>query len=215
MLFTAIARTGILAAIVVLGGGGVVDRHVVLQKQDDAADAARLAELLAIGPGSVVADVGAGSGPLVPFMSTRVGAAGRVYATDVSPDRLAELRGLVSKESLTNVTVREGAAAHTNLPDGCCDALFMRLVYHHFGDPPAMNASLWRSLKPGGRLAVVEFAPQTGESAPPGQRNEGDRHGVMPATVINELKAAGFVDVQEATWSPPGFAVVARRPDRR
>jgi ubiquinone/menaquinone biosynthesis C-methylase UbiE len=49
--------------------------------------------------------------------------------------------------------VVEGGLAQTNLPDECCDAVFMRHVYHHFGDPPAMNASLFRSLKPGGRLA--------------------------------------------------------------
>ena len=74
----AIARAGILAAVVVLGG--FIASHAAFQKQDDAADAARLGELLAMGAGSTVADVGGGSGALVRLMSTRVGATGLLYA---------------------------------------------------------------------------------------------------------------------------------------
>jgi predicted methyltransferase len=70
-----------------------------------------------------------------------------------------------------------------------------------------MNASLLRSLKPGGRLAVLDFTPATKVSASPGKRGEGDSHGVMPATVIEELKAAGFIDVREIPWSDPTVAV--------
>ncbi|HYN05758.1 MAG TPA: methyltransferase domain-containing protein [Vicinamibacterales bacterium] len=184
-----------------------------LQKQDDAADAARLIEMLDIRPGSTVADVGAGPGPLVPLMSRHVGPSGRLYATDINADRLGELRKLATSESLPNVTVLEGAAARTNLPDGCCEAIFMRHVYHHFADPNEMNASLLRSLKPGGRLAVLDFAPTAGKSSPPGSRNEGDAHGVMAVTVIEELKAVGFVDVREVSWPSRSVAVMARRPD--
>ena len=182
------------------------------QKQDDAADAQRLIEVLELRPGSTVADVGAGSGPLTVLMARHVGPSGRVYATDINADRLAELRKAAASASLSNVTVLEGRETETNLPDACCDAIFMRLVYHHFGDPPAMNASLMRSLKPGGRIAVVDFAPKRGDSAPPGKRADGDAHGVTPATVIEELKAAGFVDVGEQKWTPPGFLVIGRRP---
>ena len=59
-----------------------------------------------------------------------------------------------------------------------------------------MNASLLRSLKPGGRLAVLDFRPTSGVTAAPGKRADGDSHGVMPATLIAELTAAGFTDVQ-------------------
>lgn len=190
-----------------------VAASVAAQKQEDAADAARLIELLAIVPGATVADVGAGSGALVPAISRRLGEKGRLYATDVNRERLEELRQLVADRSLTNVGVVEGAAAATNLPDACCDAIFMRLVYHHFGDPPAMNASLLRSLKPGGRMAVVDFVPKNQKSAPAGSRSSGDSHGVTAATVIEELKAAGFVDVREVPFPAPSFAVFARRPD--
>ena len=187
---------------------------VAYQEARDAADAAKLIEVLEIRAGATVADIGAGGGALVPPTSRQLGPSGRLYATDVNADRLAEIRKLLASQALQNVTVLQGADAQTNLPDACCDAIFMRLVYHHFGDPPAMNASLLRSLKPGGRIAILDFAPKTKASAPPGKRGEGDSHGVMPATVIEELKAAGFVDVRELTWSEPTVAVIGRRPDK-
>jgi ubiquinone/menaquinone biosynthesis C-methylase UbiE len=181
----------------------------------DADDAAKLVEVLKIRPGSTVADVGAGGGALETALSRAVGADGRLYATDTSADRLADIRKVIASASLTNVTVLQGAAADTNLPAACCDAIFMRLVYHHFGDPPAMNASLLRSLKPGGRLAVLEFRPDSGVSAAPGKRGDGKSHGVMPATVVDELAAAGFANVQEVPWpSSPTFAVTAERPEK-
>ena len=122
---------------------------------------------------------------------------------------------MIASASLSNVTVLQSAAAETNLPAACCDALFMRLVYHHFGDPPAMNASLLRSLKPGGHVVVLEFRPTSGVTAAPGKRAEGNSHGVMPATVIEELTAAGFADVHEVPWpSAPTFAVIAQRADK-
>lgn len=132
------------------------------QQQDDAADARRLIEVLGLSTGSFVADVGAGSGVLTVPLARHVGPTGRVYSTDINPDRLEEIRNAVRAASLENVVVVEGAPAETNLPDECCDAVFMRNVYHHFDDPAAMNASLYWSLKPGGLLAIVDFPPRTG-----------------------------------------------------
>ena len=186
--------------------------QAVPDKRDDV-DAAKLVELLSLRPGSTVADIGAGGGALEPAISRAIGEKGRLYATDVSADRVADLRKLVASASLSNVTVLQGAEAETKLPAACCEAIFMRLVYHHFGDPTAMNKSLLQSLKPGGRLVVLEFRPNTGVTAPAGKRAGGDSHGAMPATIIEELTAAGFVDVREVPWpSAPTFAIVAQRP---
>jgi protein-L-isoaspartate O-methyltransferase len=180
------------------------------QARRDAADVARLVEALEIRAGSVVADIGAGSGELSVLLSPIVGPSGRVFATDVNKDRVAEIKAAVAKAELANVTVLDGDANRTNLSDGCCDAIFMRLVYHHFGDPSRMNQSLWQGLKPGGRLAIVDFPPTSKQSAPAGKRNEGDFHGVTPGTVLEELKAAGFDNPREEPWSsPPGFLILA------
>ncbi len=72
----------------------------------------------------------------------------------------------VKKEGLNNVTVIEGAAAATNLPDACCDAVFLRHVYHHITEIDAFNKSLLASLKPGGRLAIIDFVPDKGSQLP-------------------------------------------------
>lgn len=182
------------------------------QAPDDAADAARLIEVLGLREGSVVADVGTGSGQLTVRIAPQVGGTGTVYSTDVNPERLRELREAIKKVEQQNVRVVEGASARTNLSERCCDAIFMRDVYHHFEDPPAMNASLRESLRPGARLAIVDFAPDAGVSVPPGRRDSGRNHGVTPETVMNELRAAGFIDVQQLPWSSPGyFLVVGRR----
>jgi ubiquinone/menaquinone biosynthesis C-methylase UbiE len=100
-------------------------------------------------------------------MSRQVGSSGRVYATDISADRIADLKKLVASESLQNVTVVEGGAAQTNLPDACCDAIFMRLVYHHFGDPAAMNASLLRIAQTWWPARGSRLQPASKVSAPP------------------------------------------------
>ena len=142
-----------------------------------------------------------------------LGTSGRVYATDVNPQRLVELKALRYGPSSAPVTVIEGGSTRTNLPEGCCDAVFMRNVYHHVGDPPAMNASMLRALKPGGRLAVADFAPSSGPSAPPGRRDTEASHGVTSETLISELKAAGFADVRQEPWPSGGlFVVVGRKP---
>jgi predicted methyltransferase len=182
------------------------------QAPDDDADAKRLIEVLELHDGSVVADIGAGSGPLTIRIARNVGPTGKVYSTDLNEDRLREIREAAAKAQLQNVVVMEGGADRTNLPEQCCDAIFMRSVYHHFGHPPVMNASLLASLKPGGRLAVVDFRPDSGVSAPPGRRANGKDHGVTVETVLEELKAAGFIDVQQTTWSPGPFLVTGRRP---
>jgi predicted methyltransferase len=52
----------------------------------------------------------------------------------------------------------------TNLPEGCCDSIVMRLVYHHLTKPAEIDASLFRSLKPGGLLAVIDEEPPPGSS---------------------------------------------------
>ena len=183
------------------------------QPPDDNADAKRLIEVLDLHEGSVVADIGAGSGELTILIAAHVGQTGKVYSTDLNKTRLREIRQAAAKAKLQNVAAMEGAADQTNLPAESCDAIFMRNVYHHFAHPPVMNASLLASLKPGGRLAVVDFAPDSGVSAGPGRRANRKDHGVTAETVLEEVKAAGFVDVQQSPWSSPAFLVTGRRPE--
>jgi ubiquinone/menaquinone biosynthesis C-methylase UbiE len=176
-----------------------------------AADAARLVEALNIRAGSVVAELGAGDGALTVAIARTVGEQGRVYSTELSKASLAKIQAAAAE--LKNVTVVEGTAARTNLPDQCCDAIFMRDVYHHFSQPQAMNASALASLKPGGALGVLDFGPPPGtESSDPAARGIDGQHGITPATLERELKAAGFELVSTTTFGFRGFLIVARRP---
>jgi ubiquinone/menaquinone biosynthesis C-methylase UbiE len=180
--------------------------------QSDSADHAWLAEALRIGPGSVVADVGAGPEALLTIpMAGTVGPSGKVYATDIG-DTVEKLRGRMRKADLQNVEIIEGGPSSTNLPAECCDAIFIRNVYHHFADPAAMNASLSQSLKPGGRLAIIDFRPRGREASSPEDRDQGDQHGVGRETVAKELVQAGFELITSEDRSNTWFVVVVAKP---
>ena len=179
---------------------------------ENAADVERLVRALDIRSGSVVGEIGAGSGELTIAMAKTVGHTGKVFSNEINKDRARGIEQAVAKAGLTQqVTVVEGHATQTNFPAQCCDAIFMRNVYHHFGDPPLMNASLRESLKPGGRLAIIDFSPPFGAEAVPGRRGEDGHHGITAPTLEAELKAAGFAILSASTADRAVF-VVARRP---
>lgn len=182
--------------------------------QDEfAVDADRLTKALELTAGRSIGDIGAGSGELTIALARVVGPTGRLYATELESGRLRAIRRAAESAGVKNVTVLEAHPTRTNLPDRCCDALVLRNVYHHIKDPVLMNKSLYQSLKPGGRLAIIDFAPDSAESAEPARRSDGEQHGVTPATVVRELRQAGFelVAVEDGIRLA-GFMVVMRRP---
>lgn len=125
----------------------------------DGPEVPRLRQVLALEAGSAVADVGAGNGGLTFVLASEVGPNGRVFSTEIDAKRLQRLRESVAAAGLGNVKVVEAQSGETGLPPGCCDAIVLRRVYHHLTDPSSINASLLRSLRPGGVLAVIDFPP--------------------------------------------------------
>jgi len=201
------------AAAVTIGVTGVA--IVMARRADDQSDAARLIEVLNLQAGSTVAEVGAGDGEITVIVAKHVGPTGRVYTTELGNDRFNKLKAAVTKAQAANVTVLEAHAMRSNLPEGCCDAVFMRSVYHHFEDPAAINKSFLDALRAGGRLAVMDFAPPPGEEAnDPADRDQDGHHGVTSETVVGELTRAGFerVEVEAESGSRRGFLVVVRKP---
>lgn len=179
-------------------------------------DAPRLSAVLGLQPGMTVADVGAGFGAMTIVLAHR-DKTGRVIATDIGERQLAVIRDYVKREGLDNVTVLESGAASANLPDACCDAIFLRLVYHHVSEIVPFNRSLFAALKPGGRLAIIDSAPDPGSALPRGVPANREGHGVRAALVIEEMTAAGFaVDQTIERWPPgekaPSYLLLFRRP---
>ena len=91
----------------------------------------KLAALMDWKAGTVVADIGAGDGSYAFAAVEQVGATGKVLATEIDAEKLKTLRAEVKKRNLQNVTVVESSDTETNLPASCCDAIFLRRVYHH------------------------------------------------------------------------------------
>src|SRR5882762_8809091 len=113
-----------------------------------------------------------------------------MVATEIDAKKLAKLRGEVAKRKLGNAIVVESKEADTNLPTGCCDAIFLRRVYHHLTKPVEFDANLIRSLKPGGRLAIIDFPPRPDLDPVEGVPANRGGHGVSKKIVIEELTAA-------------------------
>jgi predicted methyltransferase len=177
---------------------------VVRQEREQAArEVPHLAELLALEPGMIVADVGAGGGAMSVVMAKWLGPGGRVYATDIRAEQLAEIRAAVAQDAVSNVVVLEGAEASTNLPSECCDAIFLRDVYHHLARPQEFDVSLLAALKPRGRLAIMDFPPEPGSSVPAGVPADRGGHGIPASIVVTEVTRAGFRHLRTMSRWPP------------
>ena len=203
--------------ILLLAVAGVYGTRGIFWGVDLESEVARLAPLLELGPGRTAGEVGAGSGGMAVFMAERLGPAGRMYATEIDRGRLADIREAVEAAELENVTVLEAGERQTNLPAGCCDAVYMRRVYHHLTDPAAIGASLFEAVRAGGRLAVIDFPPLPGWAFwapfPEGVPEDRGGHGVAVELVITELRAAGFtLDREIGDWGPSDYCLVFRKP---
>ena len=172
-----------------------------------------IVEALQLEPGSVVADVGAGDGDWVVKLADHVGPDGHVWATEVDQDEIEDIEGRVLDAFLNNVTVVMGDQANAGLPPNCCDAILLRLVYHHFVVPEEMRGSLRQALKPGGLLAIVDISPQSSWRDLPGVPDRGG-HGIPIADLIHEMTTDGFEVVsRQDEWNgdQDRYCVVFRR----
>jgi SAM-dependent methyltransferase len=176
----------------------------------------RLAQLLALEPASRIADVGAGGGAFSLELASRIVPRGHVFATEVEEDTVADIRADASAANLHNITVIRAAEASSNLPAACCDAVFLRGVYHHLTKPAETNRSLRDALQPHGRLAVIDFAPSWFLSTFfPVRGVDASRggHGVPPAVVITELRQAGFQLIDRIDeWTGGQYCLVFQNP---
>lgn len=168
----------------VMGVGGASWLVRAEREQEENPDLAL--KLLAIPEGSVVADLGAGVGYYSLKIANIVGPKGKVYATDVQPEMLRMLRTRAQKAGIRNIETIPGAIDTANLPDGAIDIVLLVDVYHEFSEPQKMLRSIAKSLKPSGRLILLEFREEDPKVP---IRPE---HKMSVAVVKKELEAEGY-----------------------
>lgn len=190
----------VLAPVMGVGGAGWLERP---ERESEEAPSKALAAL-DLEPGMVVADIGAGSGYYTSRMSKLVGAAGRVYATDIQPGMIELLTRRIQAEGLTNVTPVLGRMDEPTLPPASIDLAIMVDVYHELQSPQLFLQRLRGVFKPGGRLVLFEFRKEDPQ-VPILQV-----HKMSVAEVKMELEAEGFMLDQVIDVLPWQHIVVLR-----
>jgi ubiquinone/menaquinone biosynthesis C-methylase UbiE len=178
-----------------------------------AAELDLIVEALRLEPGSVVADVGAGNGEWAVQLARHVGEEGHVWATEVEADEVEDIETRILDAFLNNVSVVLGDPSSSGLPPDCCDAILLRLVYHHFTRPEEMRANLRQALRPDGLLAIVDISPQRSWRDLPDVPDRGG-HGIPVTDLIREMTTDGFEVVsRQDEWNgdKDRYCVVFRR----
>jgi ubiquinone/menaquinone biosynthesis C-methylase UbiE len=144
----------------------------------------RVMDLLKIGTGSSVADIGAGSGWFTVRAAKRVGAEGVVFAVDINPEAIDYIRKRAAKEHLENVKTIVGKSDDPLLPPGKIQAALLLKTYHEVAEPVALLKHLRESLAPEARVGIID------------RNGNGADHGVAEKIVSEEAQQAGFKVVE-------------------
>jgi SAM-dependent methyltransferase len=147
-------------------------------------------EALGARPGAVIADVGAGDGFFTVRLARAVGNTGQVYAVDISPRAVDALRGRIVRDQLQNVEVIESEPADPKLPAASLDAVLIVNAYHEMTEYPAVLGHIFRALKPGGRLVIVDSVDE--KLRQESRERQTRSHTVAAELVRVELETAGF-----------------------
>jgi predicted methyltransferase len=155
-------------------------------------------DALGVKPRSIVADVGAGEGYFTFHLAERVGPQGRVYAEDIREDVLAKIRSQAAKQGLHQVETILGTPSDPRLPDKALDAVLVVNAYHEMLEFDAMLQGMFRALKPGGLLAIIDAEDRLGES----RKTYQSRHTLPKQFVRADTAQNGFRFLREL----PGFS---------
>ena len=172
--------------VITAGGASWLEREGREEEQRPA----EIFRAMGLKDGDVVADVGCGTGWFARRMARVVAPRGTVYAEDIQPEMLELLKQHVAAEGVKGVVPVLGTETDPKLPAGGLDWILMVDVYHEFQKPAPMLEALRRSLKPTGKVALVEY------------RLEG--------TTASHIRAEHRMSVEQvlAEWEPAGFRLV-------
>jgi ubiquinone/menaquinone biosynthesis C-methylase UbiE len=146
---------------------------------------------LGLKKGENVVEIGSGGGYFALRFASQVGPDGKVYCVDVNQPFLEFVAVSARKAKLSNVVTVVDSDKENKLPKGGIDLVFLRGVYHHLEDRSNYFKTVAQYLKPGGRVAVIDYRPEAHirMGPPPGHRT-------APQTIIAEMQSAGY-DVLE------------------
>ena len=190
-----------IAPVMSADGAGWLDRP---EREAEEAPEQAL-DALGIRAGMVVADVGAGTGYMSLRMARRVGPTGKVYANDLQPEMLQKLRAKSQREKLSNVETVQGTESDPKLPPNTMDLVLLVDVYHEFSQPQAMLDKIRESLKPDGRLVLLEYRKEDPKVP---IRPE---HKMSVAEVKTEVEAEGYKLDQVIEKLPRQHIIIFRR----
>jgi SAM-dependent methyltransferase len=156
-------------------------------------------QALALKPDAVIADIGSGTGYFAVRFANMT-PKGRVYGVDTEPDMVKYLAERAKREGLKNVVAVAGAPGNPRLPEKA-DLIVLVDVYHHIEGRERYFRDLRKSLKPGGRIAVIDFRMDSPVGPPQSVR-------IAPERVKDELKRAGFALAQEHAFLPNQYFLV-------
>lgn len=140
---------------------------------------------LALSPGMTVADLGAGTGYFLPYLSRAVGAGGKVLGLDIELDMVRYMKERITREKLENVQAVQVSVGDPGLALSSVDRILVVDTWHHIPDRPAYVRKLAEALRPGGAVCVVDFTLET-ERGPPRD------HRVSAESVLADLKSGGL-----------------------
>jgi SAM-dependent methyltransferase len=155
--------------------------------------------------GKTVADLGAGTGYFLPFLSRAVGESGKVIAVDIEPDMVRYMKERAARQGLKNVEVRKGEGADPGLQAGSAFRVLIVDVWHHIPERGAYAKKLLSALLPGGAVYIVDFTMESKEGPP-------KAHRLKPEQVLAELKEGGLDAEIVKTPLTEQYVVVGRRP---
>jgi len=168
-------------------GRDTVAKTLSAADRDEKQKPRELVAAMALRPGMVVADIGTGTGYMLPFLSEAVGAQGRVLSEDIFPDFLEKAKNTAKEHDLTNIEFIQGTETDPSLPENGVDVVLALDTYHHWNYPDKMLAAVHRQLRDRGRLVIVEYYKRP--DAMPGGR----------AMQHIRLDAAGFIKEIESS----------------
>ena len=151
----------------------------------------RVMDILGIGPGKAVADIGAGSGWFSIRAARKVTSTGNVFAVDINPEAIRYIKNRATQEKLTNIQTVQSEPDNPQLSPDSIDAVLMLKTYHEIAHPVTLLRNLRVSLKPGALVGIID------------RNGNGENHGVARDVVIREAGDAGYSLVEKYDFVKP------------